>query len=116
VVRIRVCSSAVKPSKTIAGFSRCRHAITVSIAVTALIALLTPPLYTTWRPTWLPWPLESYIDGCHNLGAPQPWLFPSIPVGRIRVRGLGCGIHPLQRPGAQPGSNNSSSICQAWEL
>src|SRR5580692_1472873 len=49
---------------------------TVSIAIAALIALLTPPLYTTWRPTWLPWELESYIDGCHNLGAPQPWIFP----------------------------------------
>src|SRR5271166_1682630 len=25
-----------------------------SVAVVALIGLLTPPLYTTWRPTWLP--------------------------------------------------------------
>src|SRR5947199_8512824 len=32
-------------------------------AATALtIALLTPPLWTTWRPHWLPWPLESYIN------------------------------------------------------
>ena len=28
----------------------------VGIAIASLIALLTPPLYTTWRPTWLPWP------------------------------------------------------------
>jgi len=62
------------------GFSRCGSALAAAaIAAASLIALLTPPLYTTWRPTWLPWPLESYIDGCHNLGAPQPWLFPMFP-------------------------------------
>ncbi|MGA7645695.1 MAG: heparan-alpha-glucosaminide N-acetyltransferase domain-containing protein [Terriglobales bacterium] len=66
--------------------------ITVSIAVTALIALLTPPLYTTWRPTWLPWPLESYIDGCHNLGAPQPWLFPLFPWSAFAFAGLAAGF------------------------
>ena len=76
-----------------AGFSRCRLVLTtVSIAVTALIALLTPPLYTTWRPTWLPWPLESYIDGCHNLGAPQPWLFPLFPWAAFAFAGLAAGF------------------------
>src|SRR5580658_406320 len=29
--------------------------IVAALAATATIALLTPPLYTTWRPTWLPW-------------------------------------------------------------
>ncbi len=66
--------------------------VAVSIAVTALIALLTPPLYTTWRPTWLPWPLESYIDGCHNLGAPQPWLFPLFPWAAFAFAGLAAGF------------------------
>jgi len=66
--------------------------VTASIAVTALIALLTPPLYTTWRPTWLPWPLESYIDGCHNLGAPQPWLFPLFPWAAFAFAGLAAGF------------------------
>jgi uncharacterized membrane protein len=65
---------------------------TVSIAIAALIALLTPPLYTTWRPTWLPWELESYIDGCHNLGAPQPWIFPFFPWGAFAFAGLGIGF------------------------
>lgn len=63
-----------------------------AIATTALIALLTPPLYTTWRPTWLPWPLESYIDGCHNLGAPQPWLFSIFPWAAFAFAGLATGF------------------------
>jgi uncharacterized membrane protein len=63
-----------------------------AIAAAALIALLTPPLYTTWRPTWLPWPLESYIDGCHNLGAPQSWLFPLFPWAAFAFAGLAAGF------------------------
>jgi uncharacterized membrane protein len=75
------------------GFSRCRFAlVAASVAVAALIALLTPPLYTTWRPTWLPWPLESYIDGCHNLGSPQPWLFPLFPWAAFAFAGLAAGF------------------------
>ncbi len=63
-----------------------------AIAVAAAIALLTPPLYTTWRPTWLPWPVESYIDGCHNLGAPQPWLFAIFPWTAFAFAGLAAGF------------------------
>ena len=75
------------------GFSRCRSVlVATAIAVAALIALLTPPLYTTWRPTWLPWPLESYINGCHNLGAPQPWLFPLFPWAAFAFAGLAAGF------------------------
>jgi uncharacterized membrane protein len=67
--------------------------LTVSaLAAAAVIALLTPPLYTTWRPTWLPWPLESYIDGCHNLGAPQSWLFPLFPWSAFAFAGLAAGF------------------------
>jgi uncharacterized membrane protein len=66
--------------------------VAASIAITALIALLTPPLYTNWRPTWLPWQLESYIDGCHNLGAPQPWLFCIFPWTAFAFAGLAAGF------------------------
>jgi hypothetical protein len=66
--------------------------VSASLAVTALIALLTPPLYTTWRPTWLPWELESYINGCHNLGAPQPWLFCIFPWTAFAFAGLAAGF------------------------
>jgi fucose 4-O-acetylase-like acetyltransferase len=75
------------------GFSRCAPALAAAaIAAASAIALLTPPLYTTWRPTWLPWPLESYIDGCHNLGAPQPWLFPIFPWAAFAFAGLAAGF------------------------
>ncbi len=63
-----------------------------ALAATAIIALLTPPLYTTWRPTWLPWWLESYIDGCHNFGAPQPWLFSIFPWSAFAFAGLAAGF------------------------
>ena len=66
--------------------------VSAAVAVVALIALLTPPLYTTWRPTWLPWELESYIDGCHNLGAPQPWLFCMFPWTAFAFAGLAAGF------------------------
>jgi uncharacterized membrane protein len=66
--------------------------IMTAITAALLIALLTPPLYTTWRPTWLPWPLESYINGCHNLGAPQPWLFPLFPWAAFAFAGLAAGF------------------------
>jgi fucose 4-O-acetylase-like acetyltransferase len=66
--------------------------VCAAIGSAALIALVTPPLWTTWRPTWLPWPLESYIDGCHNLGAPQPWLFPIFPWSAIAFAGLAAGF------------------------
>jgi uncharacterized membrane protein len=69
-----------------------RMLVAAAVAAAALIALLTPPLYTTWRPTWLPWPLESYINGCHNLGAPQHWLFPLFPWAAFAFVGLATGF------------------------
>ena len=62
-------------------------------AGTALvISLLTPLLWTTWRPDWLPWPLESYINGVHNLGTPQAWLFPIFPWTAFAFAGLATGF------------------------
>ena len=56
------------------------------------ISLLSPLLWTSWRPRWLPWPLESYIDGVHNLGKPQPWLFPIFPWTAFAFIGLAVGL------------------------
>jgi uncharacterized membrane protein len=56
------------------------------------ISLLTPPLWTNWRPDWLPWPLESYINGVHNLGTPQAWLFPIFPWTAFAFAGLAVGF------------------------
>jgi uncharacterized membrane protein len=66
-----------------------------AIAATAsamAITLLTPPLWNTWRPDWLPWPIESYVNGVHNLGAPQAWLFPIFPWTGFAFAGLAVGF------------------------
>jgi uncharacterized membrane protein len=70
-----------------------RLALILASAGTALlISLLTPPLWTTWRPDWLPWPIESYINGVHNLGMPQTWLFPVFPWTAFAFAGLATGF------------------------
>jgi uncharacterized membrane protein len=63
-----------------------------TIGVSLLIALLTPLLWTSWRPRWLPWPLESYINGVHNLDQPQAWLFPIFPWTAFAFAGLATGF------------------------
>lgn len=71
--------------------SRAGNAI-LAAAVALGIALATPPLYTTWRPRWLPWYLESYINGVHTYPAPQPWLFPIFPWTAFAFAGLAVGF------------------------
>ena len=61
-------------------------------SVALLISVLTPLLWTTWRPRWLPWPLESYVDGVHNLGVPQAGLFPVFPWTGFAFAGLAVGF------------------------
>jgi hypothetical protein len=56
------------------------------------LSLLTPLVWTAWRPRWLPWPLESYIDGVHNLDKPQSWLFPIFPWSAFAFAGLAVGF------------------------
>jgi uncharacterized membrane protein len=62
-----------------------------AILVSAAIAMLTPLLWTTWRPRFLPWQLETYINGVHNLGDPQAWLFPIFPWTAFAFAGLAFG-------------------------
>ena len=59
------------------------------------ISLLSPLLWTAWRPRFLPWPLESYINGVHNLGEPQAWLFPVFPWTAFAFLGLALGFFLL---------------------
>jgi len=59
------------------------------------ISLLTPLLWTSWRPRWLPWPIQSYINGVHNLGEPQSWLFPIFPWTAFAFMGLAVGFFLL---------------------
>jgi uncharacterized membrane protein len=73
-----------------------RWILVVTAATVALvISLLTPLLWTTWRPRWLPWPLESYVNGVHNLGTPQAWLFPVFPWTGFAFGGLAVGFFVL---------------------
>lgn len=64
----------------------------VASALAMGIAMLTPPLWTTWRPQWLPWYVESYINGVHNLNKPQSWLFPIFPWAAFAFAGLAVGL------------------------
>src|SRR2546423_1325423 len=47
-----------------------KQAMIGGLIAAALIALATPLLWTTYRPNWLPWPLESYINGVHIFNQP----------------------------------------------
>ncbi len=71
--------------------SRAR-AIVFGLAAATLVALATPWLWTTHRPRWLPWPLESYINGVHTYGEPQTWLFPIFPWVAFGFVGLALGF------------------------
>jgi uncharacterized membrane protein len=76
------------------GTTEPRYLRLVGTAIVAAIAIsaLTPLLWTTWRPRFLPWELESYINGVHNLGSPQPWLFPIFPWTAFAFAGLALGV------------------------
>ncbi len=71
-------------------------------AAAAAIALATPPLWTTHRPRWLPWYLESYINGVHIYDKPQPWLFPLFPWSAFAFAGLGDRLLVALSVGAPP--------------
>ena len=66
--------------------------IAAALAVAALVALATPPLWTTHRPRWLPWFLESYVNGVHIFKEPQHWLFPLFPWVAFAFTGLAAGF------------------------
>jgi len=69
-----------------------RALVLTAFGVAALISLLSPLIWTVWRPRWLPWPIESYIDGVHNLGTPQSWIFPIFPWTGFAFVGLAVGF------------------------
>jgi len=63
----------------------------LAVPFAAAIALATPPLWTTHRPRWLPWYLESYVNGVHIFDQPQPYLFPLFPWAAFAFAGLAAG-------------------------
>ena len=69
-----------------------RITVVGAVACASAIAALTPPLWTNWQPRWLPWWLESYVNGVHIFGKPQPWLFPVFPWAAFAFAGLAAGL------------------------
>jgi len=63
-----------------------------AVDIALVVALATPLVWTTWRPRWLPWFLESYINGVHTFPEPQPWLFPIFPWNAFAFAGLATGF------------------------
>jgi uncharacterized membrane protein len=82
---VEKCSPGRRPGNT-AGL------VTTAVVATTAISALTPLLWTTWRPRFLPWELETYLDGVHNLGQPQSWLFPIFPWAAFAFAGLASGF------------------------
>jgi len=75
-----------------------------AVLLAAIIAGVTPWLWTTWRPRFLPWELETYINGVHNLDKPQPWLFPIFPWAAFAFAGLAFGFLLLSDPAKKLGA------------
>src|SRR5260370_18399148 len=53
--------------------------LVAAIFVAAIVAMATPPLWTPHRPKFLPWPIQSYINGAYIFCHPQPRPFPRFP-------------------------------------
>jgi uncharacterized membrane protein len=85
-------SANASPSSPAAIASSRNRGIATALATATVVALATPPLWTTHRPSWLPWPLESYINGVHTFNQPQPWLFPLFPWAAFAFAGLAVGF------------------------
>jgi uncharacterized membrane protein len=83
--RIAAAGGAINPKQLR------RATIVTAVICAAAIAVFTPPLWTSWRPHSLAWWLESYIDGVHTFGKPQPWLFPIFPWAAFAFVGLAAG-------------------------
>jgi uncharacterized membrane protein len=85
-------ASAGSALQTVNSVGRWRNrVIGLSLLIAAVIAIATPPLWTTHRPSFLPWMLESYINGVHNFASPTPWIFSIFPWCGFAFVGLAFG-------------------------
>jgi len=69
-----------------------RLTLAAAVAVALAIALLTPLMWASWRPRFLAWPLESYVNGVHVFDQPQAWLFPIFPWVAFAFAGMAAGM------------------------
>ena len=89
-------TSPLREEKPAALFPALRARLGFAALLAALgISLATPLLWTTFRPRWLPWYLESYVNGVHIFDKPQSWLFPFFPWAAFACAGLAIGFYLL---------------------
>ena len=86
-----LCWAAASGSSTAAAVLRARNLV-FALAAAAVVALATPVMWTTWRPLFLPWQMESYVNGVHIFDKPQVWLFPIFPWAAFAFVGLAVGF------------------------
>ncbi len=88
----RISAAVPAPALAQAVAAARRRGIFVGLLAGTLVAIITPVVWTNHRPSLLPWPLESYINGVHIFGHPQPWLFPLFPWSAFAFVGLAVGF------------------------
>ena len=64
----------------------------LAAALALAIALVTPLLWTTHKPDFLPWWLATYLNGGHTDFTPKPWLFPLFPWVGFAFAGCAAGL------------------------
>jgi uncharacterized membrane protein len=104
VPEAKFSGSATRPMAASALVRPSAKLVAAAVLTAAAISALTPMLWTTWRLRFLPWELETYINGVHNLGAPQPWLFPIFPWSAFAFAGLAFGLLMTSEPGRKLGA------------
>jgi uncharacterized membrane protein len=86
-----LCWVAGGGDAVVAAMARTRNLV-LALAAAAVVSMVTPALWTTWRPRFLPWQVESYVNGVHIFDKPQVWLFPIFPWAAFAFLGLAVGF------------------------
>jgi uncharacterized membrane protein len=90
-IGVATSTAVTTPNTRLTTLLRARS-VALATTAAAAVTLFAPPLWTTHRPRFLPWYLESYINGVHTLDKPQPWLFPLFPWAAFAFAGLAIGF------------------------
>jgi len=65
--------------------------VCAAIAAALAISFAAPVVWTSWKPQWLPWYLETYSTACTTSACRSRGSFP-FSLGGIRVRGMAVGF------------------------
>jgi uncharacterized membrane protein len=65
--------------------------VSATAAASSAAVSMLAPLIWTHHFRWLPWFVETYLNGVHNLGKPQAWLFPIFPWSAFAFAGVVAG-------------------------